>query len=140
MNERIKFTRKLLGIVASAACLMFAAVIVWAALPSTPPAQNFANSGEAPSRVVVHGVGFDRSGQLTDGSRAALDDAAEILKQDPNAMVSVDQQHESDPNGGGGLTPAQTRKIARYIEARGIPAPRLMLCQATPFSAVPAQE
>ncbi len=140
MNDKIKFTRKLLGALAVAVGLMFAAVIAWAAFPTAAPAENFATPRSNPSHLVIHGVSFDRNGKLTDGSKAVLDDAAATLKQEPNATVSVDQNRAADPDSACGLTPAQTEKIASYIEQRGVPATRLTLCEATSGSSLPAQE
>ncbi len=140
MNDRIKFRRKFFAALSAAAGLIFAAVVTWAAFPAAPPAPNFADSHQNSSHLVLHGVNFSSTtGKLDDGSKAVLDEAADVLKQDPDATVSVDQDRAADPKGACGLTPAQTREIARYIEARGIPATRLMLCQATPAS-VPAPE
>lgn len=141
MYERAKFRRKLFIAVGAALCLIFGAVITWAAFPSSgsSPAQNFANTHKTSSHLVLHGVGFDNSGKLDDGSRAVLDEAAELLKEDPDATVSVDQRRAADPNASCGLTPAQTQAVARYIEGRGVPAARLVLCQAQPVSITPQQ-
>lgn len=143
MKDQATFARKVLVALGAGIFLIFGAVITRAALPFAPsgssPAQTTASAGH-PSHVVLHGVRFDsKTGQLDDGSKAVLDYAAELLKADPDAMVSVDQRYEEDPNGACGLTPAQTQAVASHIEERGIPAARLMLCQATPSSAMPAQ-
>jgi hypothetical protein len=86
-----------------------------------------------PDHLILHGVRFDlTTGQLDDRSKALLDYAVELLKENPELIVTVVQNREDDPNSACGLSRDQTQIVASYIEHRGVPAARLRLCQATP--------
>jgi outer membrane protein OmpA-like peptidoglycan-associated protein len=84
-------------------------------------------SFNGPAHLVLHGIRFDRaSDQLGAGSRAELDDAAEILKSDPNTLVFVGS---NDSSAACGISPAEAKTIANYMETRGVPPDRIRVCQ-----------
>jgi outer membrane protein OmpA-like peptidoglycan-associated protein len=133
------FRRKALMALGVGVCLIFAAIVTWvcASLTSreSSPAHAAANvSHKLPSRLVLHSVRFDsKTGQLDEGSKAVLDDAAELFKAKPDVfvIVIVAEHSNEDPNGAYGLSATQVQTVASYIERRGIPIGRLMLCQTT---------
>lgn len=80
-----------------------------------------------PAHLVLHGIRFDRaSGQLGAGSAAELDDAAEILKSNPHTLVFVGS---NDTSAACGISPAEAKTIANYMEMRGVPPDHISLCR-----------
>lgn len=85
-----------------------------------------------PSHLIIHGIRFDsKTGGLDAGSKALLDSAVDLLKSDPNIVVSVSQHSAEAPNGDRGLSPAQAKTVASYIRSLGIPAVHLDSTQAS---------
>jgi hypothetical protein len=87
-------------------------------------------SAQLPDHLVLHGMRFkDKNGALDQGSKELLDYAAELLKTNPDMMVSISEHREDHSSGACGLSPVQSQAIASYIEQRGIASNRLNLCQ-----------
>jgi hypothetical protein len=101
---------------------------------SLPPDKTFSSTNhKPPDHLVLHGLRFGlTTGQLDEGSKAVLDYAAELLKEDPEMIVTVVQNPDDGSSSTCGLSEAQGQIIAAYIRSHGVPAPRLRLCSATP--------
>jgi hypothetical protein len=96
---------KVLLPVAAGACLVFATFVAsdvasLAEEGSSPlDMPHSISNHKLPGHMVLHGVRFDpTTGKLDEGSRALLDDAAELLKRNPEVVVTVVQNGEDDPN------------------------------------------
>ena len=86
------------------------------------------NGAKVPEHLVLHGIRFDgKSGQLGVGSKAELDDAAEIVKSNPRTRIFVGS---NDSSSACGLSTPEAKKIASYMKTRGVPADHISLCHA----------
>ena len=79
-------------------------------------------------KIDLRGVGFNRDGTITPGSRPLLDTAAEVIKTETDATVYVDAY--CDPSGGVSLnqkiSDARAAAVRAYLVSQGVPANRVV--------------
>jgi outer membrane protein OmpA-like peptidoglycan-associated protein len=81
-----------------------------------------------PEKIDLRGVSFARNNIVRPTSKPVLDDAAELIKTQTDAMVYVDAY--CDPRGGPALnqkiSDARAAAVKAYLVKRGVPADRVI--------------
>jgi len=139
------FSTATIGLVAACALFLEAAPVVQAQMRVIAGSATV-KSGKphvaAAERIVLHGVRFPaRSAKIDRCSIPVLDDAAHIIRQNPESLIYLkvhfaENRSQEYTSSNSKLTNRRTQAVASYFERRGVSANRLILLDSggTPYT------